>query len=92
MYSDCGTQLKSASMKLTQFGWNGGTEWNFTKSVNAPSKVSKENITKVIGNATLTIGELQTVMFGIANVLIERPIGMKNGSSAVQSSFLCPYD
>lgn len=31
-------------------------------------------------------------MFGIANVLIERPIRMKNGSSAVQGSFLCPND
>lgn len=31
-------------------------------------------------------------MFGIANVLIERPIGLKNGSSAVQGSYRCPYD
>lgn len=101
IYSDCGTQLKLASKELTQFGLNGGMEWNFTKSADAPwengcsealVKLVKKTIARVIGNATLTFGELQTVMFEIANILNERPIGMKNGSSAVQGSYLCPND
>ena len=68
-------------------------EWNFTKSANAPwengcseamVKLVKRIMTRTIGDATLTFGELQAVMFEVANILNERPIGMKNGSSNVR--------
>ncbi|KAK4322627.1 hypothetical protein Pmani_006604 [Petrolisthes manimaculis] len=111
MYSDYGSQLKLASKeigcmnryheKLAQFGNEGGLEWNFTKSADAPwengcteamVKLVKRVMMRVIGDTILTFGELQSVMFEIANILNERPIGMKNGSSNVRGSYLCSND
>lgn len=111
IYSDCGSQLKSASKevcfitkdqeKLSRFGQEGGLEWKFTKSADAPwengcseaiAKLVKKAMLRIIGDATLTFGELQSVLFEIANTLNERPIGMKSGSSNVRGSYLCPND
>ncbi|XP_063841247.1 uncharacterized protein LOC135101332 [Scylla paramamosain] len=111
MYSDHGSQLKLASKevcfltqdqeKLSQFSREGGMEWKFTKSADAPwengcseamVKLVKRVMTRVIGDSTLTFGELQSAMFEIANMLNERPIGMKNGSDCTKGSYLCPND
>ena len=111
MYSDRGSQLKLASkeicqmtqdhQKLSNFGREGGMEWNFIKSANAPwengcseamVKLVKRVLTRTIGDATLTFDEIQTVMFEVASILNERAIGMKNGASNVGGSYLCPND
>ena len=107
MYSDRGFQLKLASKeigqmtqdhrKLSDFGREGGMEWNFTKSTNAPwengcseamVKLVERVLTRTNGDVTLTFGKLQAVMFEVSNILNERPISMKNGSSNVRGSLI----
>ena len=76
-------------------------EWNFTKAADAPwengcaeamVKLAKRTMSRILGDCTLTFGELQTVLFEIANLMNERPIGMKSGSNCDEGSYLCPND
>ena len=69
----------------------------FNKSVDAPwqngcsealIRLTERNIANSIGANVLTISELQTVLFEIANLLNERPIGMKAGEAV--ENFICP--
>ena len=71
--------------KIGNSGTEYGMEWEFSKSADAPwenglseslVKLVKKNISLLIGNHTLTFAELQTILFEIANLLNERPIGI----------------
>ena len=109
--SDYGSQIVAGSkeileimknwewQRITGFGVNHGTKWEFTKSADAPwqngcsealIRLTKRNIANSIGANVLTITELQTVLFEIANLLNERPIGMNVGESV--EKFICPND
>lgn len=45
-----------------------------------------------IGESVLSFSELQTVLFEIANLLNERPIGIKPGCDPELGNYLCPND
>ena len=45
-----------------------------------------------IGEKVLQYGELQTVLFEIANLINERPIGIKPGTDINLGSYLSPND
>ena len=85
--------------KLISISKDEGMEWIFTKSADAPwengcsealIRLVKKHMTRIIGECILTFGELQTVFFEIANLLNERPIGMKPGSNIDLGTYLCP--
>ena len=87
--------------KVLQFGATQGMNWSFTKSSDAPwqngcsealIKSVKRSVTMIVGDTILTYGELQTLLFGIANLLNERPIGIKPGSDIELGTYLCPND
>ena len=40
----------------------------------------------------MTFGELQTILFMVANMMNERPIGMKPGCTLDLGTYLCPND
>ncbi|XP_076043711.1 uncharacterized protein LOC143026818 [Oratosquilla oratoria] len=86
---------------VCKFGRDEGMEWQFTKSADAPwqNVVSetlirsvKRSLKVMIGENTLTFGELQTVFFEVANLLNERPIGLKRGSDVNAGCYLCPNE
>lgn len=52
----------------------------------------KRGISISIGNKVLSYADLQTVMFEIANLINQRPIGIKPGSDLDLGSYLCPND
>lgn len=85
--------------RISSFGVTHGSSWEFTKSADAPwengcseslIRLTKRNIAHSIGPNILTITELQTVMFEIANLLNERPIGVEAEVSA--NSYICPNE
>lgn len=87
--------------ELWKFSVKGGTVWKFTKSANSPwqngcaealIKSVKRCIQISVGENVLSYGELQTVMFEIANLINERPIGMKPGCDIDRGSYLSPND
>ena len=68
------------------FGRDQGMKWIFTKSADSPwqngvsetlIKSVKRSLKIIIGESTLTSGELQTMFYEVANILSERPIGLK---------------
>ena len=86
--------------KLYQFGETVGTIWSTTKAANAPwengcceamVKQAKRMLMLSLGSEILTILELQTVFFEVANLLNQRPIGVKINDPD-QGSYLCPND
>lgn len=101
MYSDKGTQLISASKKLDSIGKKEGVTWTFNKPSDAPwyngasealIKSVKRGLCIAIGKSVLNFGELQSALFGIANLMNERPIGVKPGFSLELGNYLCPND
>ncbi len=52
----------------------------------------KRPLGRIIGNTVLSYSELQTVVFDIANLLNERPIGYKKVSDVDSGSVLRPND
>ena len=52
----------------------------------------KRSILASIGESILTFSELQTVFYRTANLLNERPIGLKPGCDLELGSYLCPND
>ncbi|XP_047482843.1 uncharacterized protein LOC125034852 [Penaeus chinensis] len=101
MYSDRGTQLISASNKIESIGEKEGVTWIFNMPSDAPwyngvsealIKSVKRSICVSIGDSILNFGELQTALFSIANLMNERPIGLKPGFSLELGSYLCPND
>jgi hypothetical protein len=85
--------------KIRKFGLSHGTEWEFTKSADAPwqngcseslIRLTKRNIAHSIGTNVLTFNELLTVMFEIAGLLNSRPIGTKPMEDV--EDYVCPND
>lgn len=86
--------------KMGQSGAEWGMEWEFSKSADAPwenglsealVKLVKKNLALMVGSHVLTFGELQTVLFEIANLLNERPIGI-HPTDPEEGTYLCPND
>lgn len=86
---------------IHRFGRDKGMEWVFTKSSDAPwqNDISEALIRSVkralnvsIGESKLSFAGLQTVLFEVANLLNERPIGLKPGSDVNAGSYLCPNE
>ena len=85
--------------KLKGFGVTEGFEWIFT-SADAPwqngvtealIRSVKRAINASIGNSILIFSELQTVLYEVANLLNERPIG-RHPTSPDDGAYLCPND
>lgn len=86
---------------IAMAGVDKGTTWIFNKSADAPwqngcsealIRSVKRAIAIAIGDSKLTFGEFQTVLFEVANLLNERPIGMKPGGDVELGSYLCPNE
>ena len=86
--------------QIYQFDDEWGTVWTTTKSADAPwengcceamIKQAKRNLILSLGTEILSILELQTVFFEVANLLNQRPIGTKTNDPD-QGSYLCPND
>lgn len=80
--SDAGTLLVAAGKELKKFD----VEWNVIKSADAPwengcseslIKSVKRCLQIAVGDSILTFSELQSVLFEVANLINERPIGTK---------------
>ena len=65
--------------------WQNGVSESLIKSV-------KRSLCMVIGDYILTFGELQSAMFIIANLMNERPIGLKPGFSLELGTYPFPND
>ena len=87
--------------ELMEFSQVNGITWAFNKAADAPwengcsealIRLVKRGIGLSIGESTLTYGELQTVLFNVANLLNERPIGCKPGCDPELGSYLSPND
>ena len=87
--------------QLVNFGSHQGMEWSFNKSANAPFqngcsesliRLVKRGISMSVGNNVLSFNELLTAFYEIANLLNERPIGIKPGNELSLGSYLCPND
>ena len=86
--------------KIFSFGKNYGMEWIVKNSADAPwengcaeslIKSVKRALVLSVGTNIMTFSELQTVMFEVANLVNERPIGTMN-SYPNEGSYLCPND
>ena len=64
--------------------WQNGTSESLIRSV-------KRSLKAAIGESILTFSELQTVLFEVANLISERPIGC-HPRSPEDGSYLCPND
>ncbi|XP_033109284.1 uncharacterized protein LOC117110626 [Anneissia japonica] len=93
IFSDCGSQLVAAKESIKGFGVRHGVEWTFS-TPDAPWQNGvteslirgvKKSLFHVIGEQVLQ--ELQTVLYEIANLMNERPIG-KHPTSPER--YLCP--
>ena len=86
---------------ISKFGQQQGMTWSFNKSSDAPwqngaceslIKSVKRLLVIAIGENVLSFGELQTVLFKVANTLNERPIGLKPDYDIFLGAYLCPND
>lgn len=87
--------------EIAKFGGKEGMCWKFTKGADAPwqngcseslIKSVKRALTYSIGDKVLQFGELQTVFFEVANLINERPIGVKPGCDINLGTYLSPND
>ena len=87
--------------EILSFGSYEGMRWHFNTAADAPwyngaceslVRLVKGGLTRAIGESILTFGELQTVMYEIANLINERPIGIKPGSCVDLGCYLCPNE
>ena len=87
--------------KLSDFGTKHGMIWSFNPSANAPFqngcsesliRLVKRGILMSIGNNILSFSELLTIFYEIANLLNQRPIGIKPGNDISLGTYLCPND
>lgn len=83
--------------KINNFATKHGMDWIVNKSADATwqngcterlIKSVKRCFSHIIGPNRLTFPELQTVYYECANILIERPIGIKDGNHG----YFCPND
>ena len=84
---------------ILEFRTDKGIEWKFSPG-DAPwwngcceslIRSVKQSIYLAVGNHRVTFSELQTVVFEAANLVNERPIGIKP-SNYSEHSYLCPND
>ena len=84
---------------LREFGAENSVTWEFTPP-DAPwqngcsealIRSVKRTLLAVIGEQVLTFSELQTVLFEVANLLNERPIG-RHPTEVDDGTYLCPND
>ena len=84
---------------ILEFGSDNSIDWEFT-SPDAPwqngcaealVKSAKRAITVSIGDQILTFTEMQTVLYEVANLLNERPIG-RHPTALEDGAYLCPND
>ena len=82
------------------FGKTDGMVWQTTKSADSPwengcsealIKSVKRCLSSSIGSNVLTFSEMQTVLYDIADLLNDRPIGLKD-NDPVQGTYLCPNE
>ncbi|XP_068223879.1 uncharacterized protein [Palaemon carinicauda] len=101
IYSDRGTQLTAAEKELRNATEIFKIKWIFNASADAPwqngvseslIKSVKRSLTIAIGDNILTFSKLQTTLYEIANLLNERPIGIKPGCDPELGRYLCPND
>ena len=87
--------------EIAKFGRKEGMSWKFTKGADAPwqngcseslIKSVKRALTLSICDRVLQFGELQTVLFEVANLINERPIGAKPGCDINLGTYLSPND
>ena len=99
-------QLREISKNLNwpeicRFGTLKGLTWTFNRSADAPwlngcsealIRLVKRALLWSVGETIMTVGELQTVLFEVANLLNERPIGYTPGADPNLGAYLCPND
>ena len=99
-------EFKSAISKcnmseITEFGTKEGLKWKFNRSADAAwqngvsealIKSVKRSLAMLIGCSVLTFSDLQIIFFEIANLMNERPIGLKSGMDVELGTYLCPND
>ena len=87
--------------EIFNFGTKQGLVWSFNKSADAPFqngcsesliRLVKRGIMISVGNNILSYSELLSAFYEIANLLNERPIGIKPGNDISLGSYLCPND
>ena len=87
--------------EIFNYGVKQGLIWSFNKSANAPFqngcsealiRLVKRGILISVGNNILSYSELLSAFYEIANLLNERPIGIKPGNDLSLGSYLCPND
>ncbi|XP_068233730.1 uncharacterized protein [Palaemon carinicauda] len=87
--------------EITEFGAKEGLKWKFNRSADAAwqngvsealIKSVKRSLSMLIGTTILTFSDLQTTFFEIANLMNERPIGIKPGMDVELGTYLCPND
>ncbi|XP_068245361.1 uncharacterized protein [Palaemon carinicauda] len=87
--------------EITEFGAKEGLKWKFNRSADAAwqngvsealIKSVKRSLSMLIGTTILTFSDLQTIFFEIANLMNERPIGIKPGMDVELGTYLCPND
>ncbi|XP_068214788.1 uncharacterized protein [Palaemon carinicauda] len=85
--------------EITEFGAKEGLKWKFNRSADAVwqngvsealIKSVKRSLSMLIGTTILTFSDLQTTFFEIANLMNERPIGLKPGMDVELGTYLCP--
>ena len=85
--------------KIMDFGASKGIEWVFSPGdapwwnvcVESLIKSVKKGIHHAIGMQRISFSEMLTVMFEVANLVNERPVGTKP-NSASDFTYLCPND
>ena len=86
-------------VRLKEFGCQNGFEWNFT-SADSPwqngcsealIKSVKKAMENILGSQVVSFSELLTIMYEIANLMNERPIGKKS-LDVEDGTYLCPND
>ncbi|XP_068245412.1 uncharacterized protein [Palaemon carinicauda] len=87
--------------EITVFGAKEGLKWKFNRSADAAwqngvsealIKSVKRSLSMLIGTTNLTFSDLQTTFFEIANLMNERPVGLKPGMDVKLGTYLCPND
>ncbi|XP_047497830.1 uncharacterized protein LOC125044912 [Penaeus chinensis] len=85
---------------ISEFGTKRGLKWIFNRSADAAwqnvseslIKSVKRSLAMIIGSTLMTYSDLQTIFFEIANLMNERPIGLKPGMDLELGTYLCPND
>ena len=85
--------------KIEKFGCESGLNWKFSPPdspwwngcAEALVRSVKKAISHTVGDCRLTFNELQTIFFECANLVNERPIGIKQ-SKEQDFVYLCPND